>query len=205
MLNKEELIEYLENETMVLRSKELKDAFVAIDRKDFMPIDYMEEAYEDYPLPLQNTGQTISQPTTVAFMLELLNPRKGEKILDIGSGSGWTTALLAHIVGKGGKVIGIERILELVELGQINIEKYDFKNAEIIQTEKEIGLPQEAPFDKILVSASAMDLPKELTKQLKIGGIMVIPINDEVWQVRKSKSSEDIRKYKGFTFVPLII
>ena len=121
MLNKEELIEYLENETMVLRSKELKDAFVAIDRKDFMPIDYMEEAYEDYPLPLQNTGQTISQPTTVAFMLELLNPRKGEKILDIGSGSGWTTALLAHIVGKGGKVIGIERILELVELGQINI------------------------------------------------------------------------------------
>ncbi len=205
MLNKEELIEYLENETMVLRSKELKDAFVAIDRKDFMPIDYMEEAYEDYPLPLQNTGQTISQPTTVAFMLELLNPRKGEKILDIGSGSGWTTALLAHIVGKGGKVIGIERILELVELGQINIEKYDFKNAEIIQTEKEIGLPQEAPFDKILVSASAMDLPKELTKQLKIGGIMVIPINDEVWQVRKSKSGEDIRKYKGFTFVPLII
>ena len=126
-------------------------------------------------------------------------------ILDIGSGSGWTTALLAHIVGKGGKVIGIERILELVELGQINIEKYDFKNAEIIQTEKEIGLPQEAPFDKILVSASAMDLPKELTKQLKIGGIMVIPINDEVWQVRKSKSGEDIRKYKGFTFVPLII
>ena len=205
MLNKEELIEYLENETMVLRSKELKDAFVAIDRKDFTPIDYMEEAYEDYPLPLQNTGQTISQPTTVAFMLELLNPRKGEKILDIGSGSGWTTALLAHIVGKGGKVIGIERILELVELGQINIEKYDFKNAEIIQTEKEIGLPQEAPFDKILVSASAMDLPKELTKQLKIGGIMVIPINDEVWQVRKSKSGEDIRKYKGFTFVPLII
>jgi len=205
MLNKEELIEWLENETMVLRTKELKDAFMKIDRKDFTPIDYIEEAYEDYPLPLQNTGQTISQPTTVAFMLELLNPRKGEKILDIGSGSGWTTALLARLVGKEGKVIGIERIQELVELGQMNIEKYDFKNAEIRQTEKEIGLPQEAPFDKILVSAAAKDLPKELVKQLKVGGIMVIPINDEVWQVRKLKNSEDIKKHKGFVFVPLII
>jgi len=204
MLNKKELIERLENETMVLRKKELKDAFTVIDRKDFIPIDYIKEAYEDYPLPLQNTGQTISQPTTVAFMLELLNPIKGEKILDIGSGSGWTTALLAYIVGDKGNIIGIERIQELVEFGQINIKKYNFKNAEIRQAEKEIGLSKQAPFDKILVSASAEILPEKLMKQLKVGGIMVIPINDEIWQVRKLKNSKEIKKYKGFAFVPLI-
>jgi protein-L-isoaspartate(D-aspartate) O-methyltransferase len=204
MFSKEQLIDHLENGTRALKDRMIKDAFVAIDRKNFVPENYAEEAYDDYPLPLGDTGQTISQPTTVAFMLELLNPQEGEKILDVGSGSGFTTALLARIVGEKGRVIGVERIPELVKLGQKNLDKYNLKNAEIIKARKEIGFLKEAPFDKILVSATTEDLPKKLMEQLRVGGIMVVPIFDEIWQVKKLESGEDIKKYKGFAFVPLI-
>jgi protein-L-isoaspartate(D-aspartate) O-methyltransferase len=204
MFSKEQLIDHLENGTRALKDRMIKDAFIAIDRKNFVPENYVEEAYDDYPLPLGDTGQTISQPTTVAFMLELLNPQEGEKILDVGSGSGFTTALLARIVGEKGRVIGVERIPELVKLGQKNLDKYNLKNAEIIKARKEIGFLKEAPFDKILVSATTEDLPKKLMEQLRVGGIMVVPIFDEIWQVKKLESGEDIKKYKGFAFVPLI-
>ena len=204
MFNKKELIEHLENGTRVLQSDNLKDAFTTIDRKDFVPEDYKKEAYEDYPLPLGSTGQTISQPTTVAFMFELLNPQKGEKILDVGTGSGWTTALLAHIVGESGKVYGVEIIPKLVELGEKNLKKYNFKNAEIIKADTEIGLEKEAPFDRILVSAAAEDLPKKLMEQLKVGGTMVLPVYDNLWQIKKSEGGIDIKKFERFEFVPLI-
>ena len=190
-------------EQRCLKTKTL-DAFVAIDRKDFVSEDYVEEVYEDYALPL-GYEQTISQPTTVAFMLDLLVPQKGDKVLDVGSGSGFVTALLAHIVGESGYVIGVERVQELVKLGQENLSKYDFKNAEIKQAGKELGLQEEAPFDKILVSAAAEEVPKELLRQLKVGGVMVVPIYDNIWQVRKiSEENIDIKKFERFEFVPLI-
>ncbi|MBT4894652.1 protein-L-isoaspartate O-methyltransferase [bacterium] len=204
MFTKEELLDHLENGTKVLENKDIRDAFVAIDRKDFVSEDYVEEVYEDYALPL-GYEQTISQPTTVAFMLDLLVPQKGDKVLDVGSGSGFVTALLAHIVGESGYVIGVERVQELVKLGQENLSKYDFKNAEIKQAGKELGLQEEAPFDKILVSAAAEEVPKELLRQLKVGGVMVVPIYDNIWQVRKiSEENIDIKKFERFEFVPLI-
>ncbi|MBT3282581.1 protein-L-isoaspartate O-methyltransferase [bacterium] len=204
MFTKEELLDHLENGTKVLENKDIRDAFVAIDRKDFVSEDYVEEVYEDYALPL-GYEQTISQPTTVAFMLDLLVPQKGDKVLDVGSGSGFVTALLAHIVGESGYVIGVERVQELVKLGQENLSKYDFKNAEIKQAVKELGLQEEAPFDKILVSAAAEEVPKELLRQLKVGGVMVVPIYDNIWQVRKiSEENIDIKKFERFEFVPLI-
>ena len=204
MFTKEELLDHLENGTKVLENKDIRDAFVAIDRKDFVSEDYVEEVYEDYALPL-GYEQTVSQPTTVAFMLDLLVPQKGDKVLDVGSGSGFVTALLAHIVGESGYVIGVERVQELVKLGQENLSKYDFKNAEIKQAGKELGLQEEAPFDKILVSAAAEEVPKELLRQLKVGGVMVVPIYDNIWQVRKiSEENIDIKKFERFEFVPLI-
>ncbi|MBP6914401.1 protein-L-isoaspartate O-methyltransferase [Candidatus Parcubacteria bacterium] len=171
-----------------------------VDRKDFVLKEYESEAYEDYPLPI-GFGQTISQPSTVYFMLKLLNPQKGEKILDLGSGSGWTTALLREAVGKTGKVFGVEKIPELVELGRKNISKYNFNNVQILQAEKLLGLPQEAPFDKILVSASAKEIPQELVSQLKDKGIMVIPVENDILRIEKGGR---IEKYEGFVFVPLI-
>jgi protein-L-isoaspartate(D-aspartate) O-methyltransferase len=170
-----------------------------VDRKDFVLKEYEKEAYEDYPLPI-GYGQTISQPSTVYFMLKLLNPQKGEKILDVGSGSGWTTALLAEAVEEKGMVFGIEKIPELVLFGRNNINKYDFNNVKIIEAGKELGLKEHAPFDKILVSASAKEIPQELIGQLKDNGVMVIPVKNDILRIEKGGK---IEKYEGFVFVPL--
>lgn len=175
-----------------------------INRKDFVLKEYEKEAYYDYPLPI-GYGQTISQPSTVYFMLKLLNPKKGEKILDLGSGSGWTTALLANAVGEKGSVFGVEKISELVLMGRKNTAKYNFNNVKIFKAKKIIGLKKESPFDKILVSASAKEIPQELIKQLKIKGIMVIPVENDILRIEKiSENDIKIEKYNGFVFVPLL-
>jgi protein-L-isoaspartate(D-aspartate) O-methyltransferase len=122
-MTKEELLAHLEDNSKVFKNPAIKQAFESVDRKDFIQPDYHVEAYEDYPLPTM-LGQTISQPTTVAFMLELLDTQSGETVLDIGSGTGWTSALLGHIVGKEGKVIGLEIRPELVEYSKENLKKY---------------------------------------------------------------------------------
>lgn len=188
----------------VLKTKEIIEAFSRVDRKDFVPEEFREYAYGDYPLPIAK-DQTISQPTTVAFMLELLQPKQGEKILDIGSGSGWTTALLAFLVGKEGRVFGVERVPELVAFGNKNIKKYDAPQATISQAEKTLGLAKEAPFDKILVSAAAQSFPEALLSQLKEGGMLVIPVQNAVWSCKKlPQGKTEIQKFEGFAFVPLI-
>lgn len=189
----------------VLKTKELVQAFLKIDRKDFVPPDFQESVYGDYPLPI-GFDQTISQPYTVAFMLELLQPKKGEVILDVGSGSAWTTALLSHIVGNKGKVYGTELMPELVELGKKNLSKYQFPHSEILQGKKGVlGLPDKAPFDKILVSAAAREVPQELLSQLKEQGVMVVPVQDAVLRIQKIPGKEsDIQRFEGFVFVPLL-
>ncbi len=190
----------------VLKTQEIKKAFAEVDRKDFVRPEYFDLAYEDIPLPI-GYGQTISQPTTVAFMLELLQPKKGLKVLDVGTGSGWTTALLAHIVGKEGEVVGVEIIPELVEFGKQNISRYcKGLNANIFLAKKEFGYPLESPYDRILVSASGNEVPVALIRQLKKGGVMIIPVKNSIWKViRRSVNTDDIWKeeYPGFVFVPL--
>jgi len=193
----------------VLKTKRIIQAFLEIDRVDFVPEEYRSEAYDDYPLPIER-GQTISQPSTVAFMLELLRPAESDKILDVGSGSGWTTALLAQIVGPEGRVWGVELISELVKFGSENLAKYNFPHAGIQQAGDVLGLPEEAPFDKILVSATGEKMPQALINQLKVGGRLVVPIQDSawtmdsVWKVDKvSKTEIDKIEFPGFAFVPL--
>ncbi len=188
-----------------LVSKPVTDAFRAIDRALFVPTESRIFAYEDRPLPI-GFGQTISQPTTVAFMLEQLGTKPSDRILDVGSGSGWTTALLASLVGPKGRVIGTEIIPELIRFGQENLARFDFPRARILTARKDIvGFPDEAPYDRILVSAAAETLPRSLVAQLKTGGTLVIPVRNSVWRLTKENENNlSAVEYPGFRFVPLI-
>ena len=187
----------------VLKTPRIIEAFRATDRIHFVPKQLHERAYEDTPLAIGYL-QTISQPYTVAFMLELLQPEPGNKVLDIGSGSGWTTALLAHIVGSEGSVLGVERVDELVAEGAVNLGKLSRSNARIVRTGPELGMPSEAPFDRILASASARAFPHELLTQLKEGGTFVLPVRDAIWRVVRIEHQPVIERFEGFAFVPLI-
>lgn len=188
----------------MLQSPQIIDAFRAVDRKYFVPASFAEDTYIDAPIPIGN-NQTISQPSTVAFMLERLAPQKGDKVLDIGSGSGWTTALLCHIVGEEGSVTGLERVGALVGQGRENLSKLNFGgHCRIESAGDKLGLPNEQ-FDRILVSASADDIPEELFSQLKVGGILVIPIGDSIFKFKKiSEAQIEKEEFYGFVFVPLI-
>ena len=186
-----------------LKDRRIEEAFKAIEREDFVPASLVREAKKDSPIPI-GFGQTISQPYTVAFMLELLKPKRGEKILDVGSGSGFTTALLAYLVEETGTVYGTEIIPELIEFGKNNLAKYGFHNASIREAENVLGLREEAPFDKILVNATGSRLPQSLVEELKVGGIMVVPVKEAIWRVEKTSDLDvNIKKYEGFVFVPL--
>ncbi|MCW8821306.1 MAG: protein-L-isoaspartate O-methyltransferase [Sulfurovum sp.] len=188
----------------MLKSPLIIDAFKAVDRKYFVPASFAELTYADAPLPIGN-NQTISQPSTVAFMIERLKPQEGDKVLDIGSGSGWTTALLCHIVGEKGSVTGVERVDALVGQGRENLSKLNFgTHCHIESAGEKLGMPGEQ-FDRILVSASADEIPEELFSQLKIGGTLVIPVGNSIYKFKKV-SEEDIKteEFYGFVFVPLI-
>lgn len=183
------------------------EAFKNINRADFLPAELKNESGVNAPLPI-GFGQTNSQPLTVAFMLELLAPRPGEKILDIGAGSGWTSALLAWCVGERGKVFAIERISELCEFGKNNVAKYNFIEKGIVEficADGTKGWSKKAPFDKIIAAASAQEIPSAWKEQLKIGGKMVLSIKNSIWLItKKSADKFSQEEFPGFVFVPLI-
>jgi len=187
-----------------LISPSIIKAFEQIDRADFVTSQYKSRAYDDFPLPI-GYGQTISQPTTVAFMLERLLAQAGEAVLDVGSGSGWATALLANIVGPRGKVIGVERVEELLKIGKINLGKYGYDYARIIRAGDKLGFSDEAPYDRILVSAAALEVPAELIRQLKIGGTMILPVKSSLYKLTKRSGQKYSKEeFYGFSFVPLV-
>lgn len=181
----------------------VEDAFRAVDRSRFMREASKRNAYLDTALPIGD-GQTISQPTVVAFCLEWLAAQPGDRVLDVGSGSGWTTTLLAHLVGPVGSVIGVERIPELVALGSKNLSTYSFTNAHIEQAGSELGKSESAPFDRILVSASAEEIPETLKRQLADGGRMVIAVRDAICVVDRVGNDFKTVCHEGFAFVPLV-
>lgn len=194
-------------ESGVLKTPEIIEAFQKIDRKDFVPEEYRAEAYANHALPI-GYNQTISQPLTVAFMLELLQPQAGDRILEIGSGSGWVTSLLAKIVGPSGKIYALERIPELEKFGRQNTAKYGFigkKIAEFHAFNAVNGFPEHAPYDKIISAASAAKTPEAWKQQLKIGGTIVTPIRDSVHKIKKISEEEfKDEEHHGFVFVPFI-
>ena len=193
-----------------LKTPRIIEAFQKIKRADFLPLDIKNLAESNTALPI-GFSQTISQSLVVAFMLEQLEPKSGEKILDIGSGSGWTSALLAEIVAPKGRVIAIEIIPELAEFGKKKAGKYKLP-IQFICADGSKGYKDEAPYDKILASASVYpdkggtkDIPLVWKKQLKVGGIIVAPVENSIWRiVKKSETRFEETEYPGFVFVPLI-
>jgi protein-L-isoaspartate(D-aspartate) O-methyltransferase len=183
----------------------IKEAFRVIRRQDFVVDEHQQSAYEDRALPIGHE-QTISQPTVVAHMLQLLNPVLDGKYLDIGTGSGYVAALLGKIVGPKGKVIGLERIQMLSEIARVNLSKYpELQNVEIVFKDGSKGYPEQSPYDGIHVGAAFDDVPDDLIKQLKVGGKLVVPTKEDDIRVFFKKSLQEIneRIYPGYVFVPI--
>lgn len=179
------------------------EAFAAVAREDFLPEELRELAGEDRPLPL-GCGQTNSQPRTVANMLRLLDPQPGHRVLDVGAGSGWSTALLGHIVGETGEVLGTELVPELTKDAATAVAKYPMDWVRIRQADPdELGAADEAPFDRILVSAEAAELPQMLVAQLAEGGAMVIPVRSEMLHAAKRGRDIVTTRHGPYSFVPL--
>ncbi len=181
----------------------IDDAFTAIDRADFVLLTAKDAAYDDRPLPIGH-GQTISQPSTVRKMLEWLDVQPGQHVLDIGSGSGWTTALLSHLVGPKGQVDAVDVIPELVEMGRTNCKKLDLQNVRFSLTSNVLGLPQFAPYDRILVSAAGESIDEQLYTQVTPGGKIVIPIHNSILEITHTDTRPRITEHYGYIFVPLL-
>ena len=187
-------------------SKTILDAFSKVKREDFILKDMKKLAYEDIALSI-GKGQTISQPYTIATMFSLLELKKGQKVLEIGSGCGYASALISKIVGAKGNIFGIERIEELVKKSKLNLKGY--KNIEIYNQNGFHGLKEKSPFDRILISAGYLEIPKPLINQLKDKGLIVAPIGNRYEQslivYEKIKGKLKIKKeIPGFVFVPLV-
>jgi protein-L-isoaspartate(D-aspartate) O-methyltransferase len=180
------------------------DAMARISRHEFAPERYRSQAYEDHPLPI-GEEQTISQPYMVALMLQALAISPNDSVLEIGTGSGYVTALLAELASR---VMSIERHRSLADSAAALLSRLGFRNIQIVTGDGSRGFPQSAPYDVIIVSAAAPELPRELVAQLAEGGRMIVPVGIEDSQqlqfieMRDGKSNLSLREL--CRFVPLI-
>ncbi len=213
-------------------SKRIIEAFAVVRREDFVPQSEKECAYIDEALPIGH-GATISQPYTIGFMLALLDVKPGQKVLEVGSGSGYVLALLSELVQEG-EIYGIEIIHELAEQskkalnGRKNVKNHPLKqvachvvleharepfspkrahkgsrHVKVVEGSGWAGLPEKAPFDRILVSAAATKKPYHLIEQLKAGGILIVPVGNTIVQIKKVNGKVEEKDFPGFVFVPL--
>ncbi|MFP3321332.1 MAG: protein-L-isoaspartate(D-aspartate) O-methyltransferase, partial [Acidilobus sp.] len=190
-------------------SKEVEEAMLAIPREVFVPEDQRPYAYEDRPLPI-GFGQTISAPSVVARMTELLQVRKGQKVLEVGTGSGYQASILAWLVGEKGHVWTIERIPELAARAKGAIESIGLGDrVTVIVGDGSLGYPEAAPYDRVVVTAAAPRPPHSLLSQLSVNGRMVIPIGGRSGQVLTVFEKKGPDSYEEFydlevLFVPLV-
>ena len=200
-MNKKELLKELKDRG--IREETLK-VIEKVDRKDFIPEKNSNEVYEDRPLSI-GYGQTISQPYTVAFMLQELELKRGDKVLEIGTGSGWNAALISHIIGEEGKIYSAEIIKELAEKAEEKLKNY--KNIIVLNTDASHGLAEYAPYNKIILTAAPNKLAEEFKEQLADGGILLAPVGEYAQQLIKivREGNQFTETENGdFIFVPLV-
>jgi len=191
-----------------LRTPRIIEAFRKVPRHEFIPEPLRQHAYSDQPLPIGH-GQTISAPSMIAIMMETLDLRPGQKVLEIGTGSGYNAALLAEVVGERGSVVSIERIPELAEFARSNLKRTGYQRVKVAVGDGTLGYPAGAPWDRILVTACAPEIPPPLVEQLAEGGKMGLPLGRnemmQVWTVvEKTPAGLRREKHGGCAFVPLI-
>ena len=187
-----------------IRDKRVLDAMSRIPRELFVPEDVRFQAYEDKPLPI-GYQQTISQPFIIALMTEALELDGSEKVLELGTGSGYQTAILAELAAE---VISIERISSLEESSRLLLDSLGYKNVKIYLAGKTLGRPEDAPYDAIMVTAGAPKIPETLVSQMAVGGRMVIPVGSryiqELCKITRHRKKTTVQNLGGCRFVSLI-
>jgi len=182
------------------------DAFLEVPREAFISEDYAGIAYDDRPLPI-GSGQTISQPYVVALMIQAAGVKRGDRVLEVGAGSGYAAAILGRIAAE---VIAIERVGEFVPIARERMQRLGYDNVRVVHGDGTLGAPEEAPFDAILAAASGSHVPDALIQQLAPGGRLVMPVGDPGWvqkliKVTRGPMDRLITEDLGAVrFVPLI-
>ena len=187
-----------------IRDERVLAAMSHVPRHEFVAVDYRDQVYEDHPIPI-GEGQTISQPYIVAIMLQALALSSSDVVLEVGTGSGYLTALLAELTRQ---VYSVERHASLARTAQATLARLGYANVEVLVWDGGNGLPDRAPFDVIVVSAAAPQIPPPLFDQLREGGRMIVPVGppqaQELQLVRKHGGQPVVSSMEGCRFVPLI-
>lgn len=180
------------------------EAIAKTDREEFVPERYRRDAYANYAQPIGH-GQTISQPYTVAYMIQLLDLQEGHSVLEIGAGSGYNAAVMSKLVGAKGRIVSVEIVSSLAETAKKNLRAAGIDNVEVVQGDGYEGHPSGSPYDRIIVTAGASEIPDPLMEQLRKHGIMVIPVSVDGYQVMTRVLKDDpprITRHGEFRFVP---
>ncbi len=189
-----------------LNDDNVESAFRDIPRHEFVPTSELNRAYHNEPLAIMK-DQTISQPGVVSRMTEWLDLKDGQKILEIGTGSGWQTAILSYLVGTG-NVYSVERHSELVKFASENLEKFRLDNAHVILGDGSLGYPKESPYDRIIITAACTEIPLPLLEQLDENGLIIAPVGDSSQSLVLLKKTHEgiveIKNQSNYIFVPLL-
>ncbi len=204
MATQQQLLQFWK--TMGVPTK-LLNIFAKVPRENFIPPQLKAHAYDDHPLPTVR-NQSISQPSTVMIMLQALDLQPGEKVLEVGAGSGYQAALIAHLVGRKGQVISVEVIPELVYSARCNIAELKLSQVQVLEGDGAEGYAEGAPYDKIIITAACPSIPQPLIDQLKEGGTIVAPVGDLQSQTMvksiKVNGKLELEFLGDFVFVPLM-
>lgn len=200
-----DLIIYLKN-SKFLSNKNVESAFRNTPRHEFVPKSELDSAYDNEPLHIMK-NQTISQPGVVSRMTEWLDVKNGQNILEVGTGSGWQSAILSYLVGTG-TVYSIERHKELAKFAKENLKKLEINNVHVILGDGTLGYSDASPYDRIMITAACTEIPLPLLEQLSENGLIIAPIGDSsqslVLLQKTSRGMIEIKRQSKYVFVPLV-